>query len=421
VYKSGEVPEPLQTMTQLKAQRLKPAEGQEVKGLLRMYRRGYGWGVFDLYDPAGAVPMRPLSAKQEAAKTARRTCPECQEVRSYIVYVRCTECQEARAAAEQELRARTCRWCRRVGGSRLSEDVRRWPACGPCRVWKAIQFQAEQERRAEFERRCWGCPSRACTTVLYSDEQIAAAKADGTWNGLPHRCPACDAQWDIDMAEQARRAAEDARAAEEARRLEVERLAVWARAALADEDVVILDTETTGLEDDARIVEISILGIDGTVLLDTLVNPGEPIGEATDIHGITDAMVADAPSFTEVLPRLTEALAGRRCLIYNASYDVGRLRHELTLHHQAAGHADPAAAAKEWLAEVRREDAMERYSNWCGEWSEYWGNYSWQPLDGGHRALGDCRAVIGCLQQMAAPEQERAEADPWQVAAGPSA
>jgi hypothetical protein len=420
VYKSGEVPEPLLTMTQLKAQRLKPAEGQEVKGLLRMYRRGAGWGVFDLYDPAGAVPMRPLSAKQEAAKAARRTCPECQEVRGYIVYGRCAECRQAADVAAQELQSRTCRWCYRVSSAPLPDGGTHWRLCDPCRIAMAIREQAEEERLAAWARTCPGHRRFVCTVVIATDEEIAAAKAARTWRG-PWRCPPCAQAREEELAEDARQAAEDARLAEEARKRRAQELVAWAADALTDKDVVVLDTETTGLEDDARIVEISVLAVDGTVLLDTLVNPGQPIGEASYIHGITDAMVADAPSFSEVLPQLSEALAGRRCLIYNEPYDVGRLRHELTLHYQAAGHVDPAAAAKQWLTGVRCEDAMVPYSDWCGEWSDYWGNYSWQPLDGGHRALGDCRAVVRCLQEMAAPEQDHAEVDPWQVSAGSSA
>lgn len=410
VYRSGEVPESLATMTQLKALRLKPAEGQEVKGLLRMYRRGYGWGVFDLYDPAGAVPMRPLSAKQEAAKAARRTCPECGEVRGYIVYRRCQDCARRAQEAAEELRGRTCASCRRVCGAPLRQTghgVPAAPRCELCWFFVALRVQGREQMDARW---CRSCPE--CGTQTATDDEAARVLAEtGSWT--PRCCQPCAVVREERRASAEQEMREAAETAQEARRREVDRLSGWAQAALADEEAVVLDTETTGLEDDARIVEISVLAMDGTVLLDTLVNPGEPIGEATGIHGITDAMVAGAPTFAEVLPRLTEALAGRRCLIYNASYDVGRLRHELTLHHQAAGHDDPAAAAKEWLAGVRCEDAMGPYSDWFGEWSDYWQDYLWQPLYGGHRALGDCRAVIGCLQQMAAPPAEHAEAGPW--------
>lgn len=44
---------------------------------------------------------------------------------------------------------------------------------------------------------------------------------------------------------------------------------------------------------------------------------------------------------------------------------------------------------------------MERYSEWDGEWSDYYGNYRWQPLGGSHRALGDSLAALSCLNRMA--------------------
>ena len=63
----------------------------------------------------------------------------------------------------------------------------------------------------------------------------------------------------------------------------------------------ILDTETTGLYDDAEIVEISIIDENGGVLLDTLVKPLKPIpAEATAIHGITNEMVATAPTWVAI-------------------------------------------------------------------------------------------------------------------------
>ncbi|MFJ2900325.1 exonuclease domain-containing protein [Streptomyces sp. NPDC087218] len=85
----------------------------------------------------------------------------------------------------------------------------------------------------------------------------------------------------------------------------------WAQKILADPDAyAILDTETTGLDYDSRIVEIAVTTAAGTVLLDTLVNPGAPIpAEAAAIHGITDVMVADAPSTDQHPTNVTTPLA----------------------------------------------------------------------------------------------------------------
>jgi len=71
---------------------------------------------------------------------------------------------------------------------------------------------------------------------------------------------------------------------------------------------VWLDIEGTGVDPYRdRIVEICILSDDGREL-ETRVNPGVPIPqEATAVHGITDADVADAPRFAEIAGDLREA------------------------------------------------------------------------------------------------------------------
>lgn len=80
---------------------------------------------------------------------------------------------------------------------------------------------------------------------------------------------------------------------EAARRREELDLIAWARSMLDDLDTVVLDTGTTGVHKQARIVEIGVQTVSGEVPVDTLVDPGEPNPtEATAIRGITDAMVA---------------------------------------------------------------------------------------------------------------------------------
>jgi DNA polymerase-3 subunit epsilon len=81
---------------------------------------------------------------------------------------------------------------------------------------------------------------------------------------------------------------------------------LWAREQLNHEDWVILDTETTGIVR-AEIVEIAIINHLGETRLDTLIKPSIPIpAEVTELHGISDAMVADAPTFPEAYPRIVQ-------------------------------------------------------------------------------------------------------------------
>ncbi|MGR3935290.1 exonuclease domain-containing protein [Streptomyces sp. BRA346] len=402
VYKSKEVPDHLRTMTQLKEQRLKPAEGQKPVALLRKYRRGHGWGEFSLYDPADAAKMRPLSAKQRAAMAARRTCPECKNLRGYVVHRRCQECADQEQQRWLELQRRTCAWCRRVSlaphpSSKDREG--RSGECVPCWLRRIIRKQFDDERRAAWRRTC---PGRDCTVQTATDEETATERTAGTWHG-PRWCSPCAARDERERVERERERREAEERAVEARRREVAALEEWARNVLADPATVILDTETTGLHDEARIVDLGVISAAGEVLVDTLINPGEPIPpDATDIHGITDAQVTEAPEFGVVLDQLATVLHGRRCIIYNKAFDVARIRHELTVHYRQADHEDPEAAAATWLGKMRCEDAMVPYSDWYGALSDYWGDYAWQPLRGGdHRAVSDCRAVVERLRDMA--------------------
>ena len=181
----------------------------------------------------------------------------------------------------------------------------------------------------------------------------------------------------------------------------------WAAEVLADPATAVLDTETTGLGED-YIVEIALLDNAGRTLLDTLVNPRVPIpAEASAIHGIEDQEAAGAPSFADLWPELRELLTARRVIIYNKEYDTGILLIEADRYFRATAPEVPVRdwdrhpAAVEWIASVRAECAMQRYAEWFGAWSDYWGDYQWQRLNGGHRAAGDCRAVLRLLHTMA--------------------
>lgn len=86
--------------------------------------------------------------------------------------------------------------------------------------------------------------------------------------------------------------------------------------------IFYLDTETTGLVG-AEMVECAIVDDSGRTILDTLCNPGRPIpSDASRIHGITDADVAQAPPAAAVRAFVKELVRGHTLIIYNASYDV---------------------------------------------------------------------------------------------------
>lgn len=95
-----------------------------------------------------------------------------------------------------------------------------------------------------------------------------------------------------------------------------------------------LDTETTGLspEGGGKICELAVsVSRAGRVVdeFSTLLNPGMPMHpDVIAIHGITNEMVAGAPSFGDILPRLLALLDDCVIVAHNADFDIGFLRAE---------------------------------------------------------------------------------------------
>ena len=99
---------------------------------------------------------------------------------------------------------------------------------------------------------------------------------------------------------------------------------------------IFLDTETTGLNPETgdRIVEIGCIEMVSRRLtgrhLHLYLNPERPGSEeATRIHGLTDAFLADKPKFREVAAEFIEFVRGAELIIHNAAFDVGFLNAEL--------------------------------------------------------------------------------------------
>jgi DNA polymerase-3 subunit epsilon len=99
--------------------------------------------------------------------------------------------------------------------------------------------------------------------------------------------------------------------------------------------IIFFDLETTGINIVTdRIVELSYLKIypNGREESDTfLVNPTIPIPKiSSDIHGITDEDVKDAPTFNELAKTLSKILEGSDLAGYNSNkFDIPLLAEEL--------------------------------------------------------------------------------------------
>lgn len=149
----------------------------------------------------------------------------------------------------------------------------------------------------------------------------------------------------------------------------------------------------------------------GTVLLDTLVRPNGPVpAEAAAIHGITDAMLAEAPTWSEIHARFCDLVEGRQVVIYNHEFDVR------VIGQTARRYGLPAPQGFDLALDGSAVHcAMQAYAEFRGEWSAEKGQYRWQKLSAAaaqqgvtvtnaHRALGDCLMTLGVVRAMASTE-----------------
>jgi DNA polymerase III epsilon subunit family exonuclease len=103
---------------------------------------------------------------------------------------------------------------------------------------------------------------------------------------------------------------------------------------LAETPISVIDFETTGLTAGVdRAVEVSVVRIDPKldtyrVVFDSLINPQRKM-DATNIHGITDNDVSDAPTFQEIIPDFLNVISGTVVTSYNIEFDIKFLKFEM--------------------------------------------------------------------------------------------
>ncbi len=157
---------------------------------------------------------------------------------------------------------------------------------------------------------------------------------------------------------------------------------------MLDRSLIFLDLETTGASASVdRITEIGLIEVeDGEYVREwsTLVNPQMEIPPFIEaLTGISNDMVAGAPTFAAVSNELQERLRGKLLVAHNARFDYGFLRAEFG-RLDAAYSADVVCTVKlsrklfPGHARHNLDTLLERHGVTCDE---------------RHRALGDARVL----------------------------
>lgn len=172
----------------------------------------------------------------------------------------------------------------------------------------------------------------------------------------------------------------------------------------------VVDVETTGMRARGgdRVTEIAVVHVEegqASVAFESLLDPGVPIPpRITALTGISDALVAGAPSFADVAERVLAALSGRVFVAHNARFDLAFVGAEL---ERAADvvfrphHLCTVRLARALVPELSRRN-LDSVNHFFGI-----------TTDRRHRAAGDALATAEVLRRLLERAAERGIAT-WQ-------
>lgn len=145
---------------------------------------------------------------------------------------------------------------------------------------------------------------------------------------------------------------------------------------LLKKNPLYLDTETTGLDKNAEIIELSIVDHNDQVLLEQLIKPRRPIpADSARIHGITDQMVQDQPDWKTIWPEVYALLKDRIIGMYNAEFDLRMFDQTNRLYSISA-------------TPFKGFDVMKLYAQYNGDWDSSRRSYRYIKLVDAGAACG---------------------------------
>lgn len=169
-----------------------------------------------------------------------------------------------------------------------------------------------------------------------------------------------------------------------------------------DVPVVSIDLESTGANTGTdKIVQVSLVRFEPTGAIEaftTYVHPGRPIPpKATEIHSITDEMVAAAPGFNDIAQRIAALIGDAALAGYGlAQFDIPLLEREF---EEAGIELDlsgrPIVDVKTLYHRLRPRRLEDAYRDYVG-----------RELEGAHDAGADAHAAFEVLTAMLRQHQD---------------
>lgn len=174
-------------------------------------------------------------------------------------------------------------------------------------------------------------------------------------------------------------------------------------------DYVVIDTETTGLDYEyCDIIEVSAVRYSAGAIVDkfsTLVKPepyetmndnGDWVEEYVDdfisnLTGITNEMLADAPEPAEVLPKFMQFIGDSVLIGHNVNFDINFLYDAAERHcglMLSNNYIDTMRIARKLLPDLKHH-RLSDVSAACGV-----------AVSNAHRAEADCLTTAACFEEM---------------------
>ena len=170
--------------------------------------------------------------------------------------------------------------------------------------------------------------------------------------------------------------------------------------------IVVFDTETTGTSKRDGILEFAAIRLEpgvAPVSVSWLVRPDCPINpRAEAVHGISERMVRDSPSFVERLPEIRDVMDGAVPVAHNLAFDLRMLNQDLNRHGFQVK-AGGVCTLK--LARAVHPERSGRGAHTLGSLAGIHGI----SVGNAHRALDDVRVLVQILAAFSTSHPELVE------------
>ncbi|WLP95930.1 3'-5' exonuclease [Psychrobacter sp. M13] len=160
---------------------------------------------------------------------------------------------------------------------------------------------------------------------------------------------------------------------------------------------LFLDTETTGLNRKDKVIEIAIIDLNNTVVIDTLLYTKTAINrDAYNVHYISKSDIANMPKFSEIESHIARLIEERKLYIFNADFDLYMMKNSATDNFKTE------ASSIECLMNIAGDRLNNGYRISLGNACESVG-----VKCGGHRAVSDTLASINLYKALIAKIEDK--------------